>query len=81
MLTPAALLQRAPEPDMADLMTDQWVTVIEAARRLDLSTKTIYRQLQAGSFPCAAVKVGRVWRIRATDLDLLIAFTKGEEPA
>jgi excisionase family DNA binding protein len=65
------LLQRARDPEAPTFMTDEWVNVVEAARLLDVSTKTIYRQLWAGTLPCRAVRIGRLWRICLADLEAM----------
>lgn len=45
-------------------MEERWRTVAEVAVIWRVHPNTIYRALKAGTFPCEARKVGRVWRIR-----------------
>lgn len=44
-----------------------FVTVAEVAAQLRVSNMTVYRLIQAGQL--AAVRVGRSYRIRDTDID------------
>lgn len=44
-----------------------FVTVSEVARQLRVSNMTVYRLINAGDLP--AVRVGKSYRIRDTDLD------------
>jgi excisionase family DNA binding protein len=45
----------------------RYVTVAEVAAELRVSNMTVYRLVQAGRIP--AVRVGRSYRIRASDFD------------
>ena len=45
----------------------RFVTVAEVAEELRVSNMTVYRLVQSGQIP--AVRVGRSYRIRATDFD------------
>lgn len=48
------------------MTTSEYVGVREGAQRLGVSPRTIYRQIQRGRLP--AVRVGRVLRVRWSDL-------------
>lgn len=48
-----------------------FVTVAEVAAQLRVSNMTVYRLIQAGQL--AAVRVGRSYRIRDTDVDRYLA--------
>jgi len=48
-------------------MTDRLLTAGEVADQLRVSTMTIYRLIRRGELP--AVRVGRNYRVRASDLD------------
>jgi excisionase family DNA binding protein len=48
-----------------------FVTVAEVAAQLRVSNMTVYRLIQSGALP--AVRVGRSYRIRATDVDRYLA--------
>jgi excisionase family DNA binding protein len=52
-----------------------FLTPEEAAQYLRLHPDTMYRLLQRGDLP--ALKVGRQWRVRRSDLD---AYLRGEAP-
>ncbi len=52
-------------------MTDDWLTVAEAAAYLKLSLETIRRYIR--DHKLRATKVGRQWRIRREELDRLLA--------
>lgn len=47
------------------------LTAAEVADQLRVSTMTIYRLIRRGELP--AVRVGRTYRVRATDLDAYLA--------
>jgi excisionase family DNA binding protein len=49
----------------------KFVTVAELASELRVSNMTVYRLVQSGQLP--AVRVGRSYRIRATDVDRYLA--------
>lgn len=72
MSEPMGLLERAPEPE-EEPMSGEWLTVAEAAKRLNLHRSTIYRHLNDGTLPCESIRIGRAWRIRATGVDTLRA--------
>lgn len=48
-------------------MTDRLLTAAEVADQLRVSTMTIYRLIRSGELP--AVRVGRNYRVRSSDLD------------
>ncbi len=50
---------------MSDEIT--WMSTQEAARRLGVTARTLYRFVDEGSL--AAYKMGRVLRLQATDVD------------
>ena len=52
--------------------TSLWLSVQAAASELEVTTRTIYRFINDGKL--AAYRIGRVYRIRRTDLD---AFLNG----
>ena len=56
-------------------MVDRLVTPDDAANRLAISPKTIRDWLRAGRIP--GIKVGRLWRIRESELEALIADPQG----
>ncbi len=47
-------------------MRDNLVTVREAANYLRISARTVYRLIESGQI--GAVRIGKQWRISATDL-------------
>jgi excisionase family DNA binding protein len=49
----------------------RFVTVAEVAAQLRVSNMTVYRLIQAGQL--AAVRVGRSYRIRESDVDRYLA--------
>jgi excisionase family DNA binding protein len=77
MPVPIGVLHRAPE-DETDPPMGEALTVVETARRFDVSAKTIYRQLWAGTFPCRAVQIGNQWRISRADVDDYLARRAAE---
>ncbi|MDX1659336.1 MAG: helix-turn-helix domain-containing protein [Nitriliruptorales bacterium] len=48
-------------------MTDPLLTAAEVADELRVSTMTVYRLIKGGELP--AVRVGRNYRVRRSDLD------------
>lgn len=61
----SALTERAqPPPPEPVLIKPQ-----DVARRLGVHVSTIYRWLDAGSFPTRAFRIGKQWRIDARALD------------
>lgn len=48
-------------------MTDQLLTAAEVADQLRVSTMTVYRLIKSGEL--SAVRVGRNYRVRRSDLD------------
>ena len=49
------------------VMTDPLLTAAEVADELRVSTMTVYRLIKGGELP--AVRVGRNYRVRRSDLD------------
>ena len=54
-----------PRPD-----ADEWISSQEAARRLGVTTRTLYRFIDQGDL--AAYRMGRVIRLRTADLDAFL---------
>lgn len=57
-------------------MTDsiQWLGTTEAAERLGVVPRTLYRMIDEGLIP--AYKMGRVIRVKASDLDEFLESTR-----
>ena len=52
-------------------MTDiEWVNTEEAAKRLGITTRTLYRFMDQGRLP--SYRFGRVFRLKLTDIELFI---------
>lgn len=69
---------RRASVEETDAPMDDALSVNETAERFDVSVKTIYRQLWAGTFPCRAIQIGRVWRISRADVDRHLAELGGD---
>lgn len=54
----------------------EWLSTAEAANRLGINTRTLYRFIDAGEL--TAYKFGRVIRVKATDLDSFVEGAKVE---
>jgi excisionase family DNA binding protein len=54
----------------------EWLSTQEAAKRLGITTRTLYRFIDEGSLP--AYKMGRVFRLKAADLDAFIDASQVE---
>lgn len=52
-------------------MTDRLLTAVEVSDLLRVSTMTVYRLIRRGELP--AVRVGRNYRVRASELDAYLA--------
>jgi excisionase family DNA binding protein len=50
--------------------TPEWLGTPEAAERLGITQRTLYRLIDEGQVP--AYKMGRVLRVKATDLDVFL---------
>ncbi len=48
----------------------EWLSTAEAAKRLGINTRTLYRFIDGGDI--AAYKFGRVIRVQAADVDAFI---------
>ena len=48
----------------------EWLSTQEASRRLGITTRTLYRFVDQGDLP--AYRMGRVIRLKATDVDSFI---------
>ena len=55
---------------MADEIPREWLGTPEAAERLGITQRTLYRLIDEGQVP--AYKMGRVLRVRATDLEVFL---------
>ncbi|HUW03858.1 MAG TPA: helix-turn-helix domain-containing protein [Acidimicrobiales bacterium] len=54
----------------------EWLSTAEAARRLGITSRTLYRFIDQGEV--AAYRFGRVIRIKATDVDQFIDASRIE---
>lgn len=54
----------------------QWINTDEAARRLGITTRTLYRFMDRGEIP--SYRMGRVFRFRIDDLDAFIESCRVE---
>ena len=55
---------------MAPSAEIEWLSTQEAARRLGITTRTLYRFVDQGEIP--AYRMGRVIRVQASDVDAYI---------
>jgi excisionase family DNA binding protein len=55
---------------MAPSAEIEWLSTQEAARRLGITTRTLYRFVDQGELP--AYRMGRVIRLKAADVDSFI---------
>ncbi len=63
----------APMAPSADI---EWLSTQEAARRLGITTRTLYRFVDQGDLP--AYRMGRVIRLQSADVDEFIAGSRIE---
>jgi excisionase family DNA binding protein len=61
---------------MAPSADIEWLSTQEAARRLGITTRTLYRFVDQGEIP--AYRMGRVIRLQANDVDAFIAGSRIE---
>jgi excisionase family DNA binding protein len=61
---------------MAPSADIEWLSTQEAARRLGITTRTLYRFVDQGELP--AYRMGRVIRLQAADIDEFIAKSRIE---
>lgn len=54
----------------------EWLSTQEAARRLGITTRTLYRFVDQGEL--AAYRMGRVIRVKASDIDAFIEASRIE---
>jgi excisionase family DNA binding protein len=54
----------------------EWLSTQEAARRLGITTRTLYRFVDQGEL--AAYRMGRVIRVKASDIDTFIESSRIE---
>ena len=54
----------------------EWLSTQEASRRLGITTRTLYRFVDQGDLP--AYRMGRVIRLKATDVDTFIEGSRIE---
>jgi excisionase family DNA binding protein len=57
-------------------MAEDWLGTTEAADRLGVVPRTLYRLIDDGKIP--AYKMGRVLRVKASDLDVFLESTRVE---
>lgn len=62
-----ALLSVPKDHHVTENQRPRYLTVAEVAQDMRVSTMTVYRLIKSGEL--AAVRVGKSYRIRATDLD------------
>jgi excisionase family DNA binding protein len=53
-----------------------WLSTQDAAKRLGITTRTLYRFVDEGSLP--AYKMGRVFRLKEADVDAFIEASQVE---
>ena len=51
---------------------EQWLTVEDVARRLDVTDETVRRLLRRGDLPGMQISKRSGWRVRAVDVDAFI---------
>ena len=61
---------------MASSSDIEWLSTQEAARRLGITTRTLYRFVDQGEL--AAYRMGRVIRVKASDIDTFIESSRIE---
>lgn len=61
---------------MASSADIDWLSTQEASRRLGITTRTLYRFVDQGDLP--AYRMGRVIRLKATDIDVFIEGSRIE---
>ena len=61
---------------MASSADIEWLSTQEASRRLGITTRTLYRFVDQGDLP--AYRMGRVIRLKATDIDSFIEGSRIE---
>ncbi len=61
---------------MASSADIEWLSTQEASRRLGITTRTLYRFVDQGDL--AAYRMGRVIRVKATDVDAFIEKSRIE---
>jgi len=61
---------------MASSSDIEWLSTQEASRRLGITTRTLYRFVDQGDLP--AYRMGRVIRLKATDIDSFIEGSRIE---
>ncbi|MGH9266810.1 MAG: helix-turn-helix domain-containing protein [Acidimicrobiales bacterium] len=57
-----------------DEMVSQWLGTAEAAERLGITPRTLYRLIDEGQLP--ANKIGRVIRVQGADIERFIEATR-----
>jgi excisionase family DNA binding protein len=62
--------------EMSSSAEIEWLSSQEAARRLGITTRTLYRFVDQGALP--AYRMGRVIRVKATDIDAFIESSRIE---
>jgi excisionase family DNA binding protein len=61
---------------MASSADIEWLSTQEASRRLGITTRTLYRFVDQGEL--AAYRMGRVIRVKASDIDAFIEKSRIE---
>lgn len=67
-----------PLKDMDGNQLPTFLTTEEVLRCLKVTPRTVYRLIRAGELP--AVRVGRQWRFRRSDLESWLATREGAGP-
>ena len=65
--------------DMNPQTPDQLLSLEKAARRLDISPRSLYRVIARGELPCP-VKIGRSSKLCQSDLDAYLQALKAIRP-
>jgi excisionase family DNA binding protein len=61
----------SPDPDPDEL---RWCSTIDAASRLGITARTLYRMIDEGTIP--AYRFGRVFRFKADDIDAFLESSR-----
>jgi len=64
-------MEQGASEKMANQERNRFMTVAEVAGLMRVSTMTVYRLIKAGDLP--AVRVGKSYRIRETDVDTYLS--------
>lgn len=69
--------ERAPAHASGDLNADEWLPVRVVADRLHVLPDTLRDWINRGVVPCRVMKVNRVWRLNAADVDRYLSLVEG----